>query len=275
MFIFSDGTNTNERNKRSDQTQTGSMSTSQERVSRCAHTSVSSNGKRIELSLKGRVFVAFVGEHLNISCELKIPANHTSDVLMCSDPKGNEIYRCEIHESDQPQNLNLILEPKNLSLSGEYSCRYGTENVYWFLRVRREGYSEIQDYTQFYIVAIITGLLLVVSVVGSVIVFRERGKEPITEGGDTVRKRKQNREKMKESETEEDNVNAITSSSNSFYASLETRPRSIYDVLDLSAANRMPGQSKAKPKIKEPKETMAQSTQDQQEGVFESVYENF
>ena len=87
---------------------------------------------------------------------------------------------------------------------------------------------------------------------------------------------------------EEDNIDAITAPSTSFYAvrtslltrhilfrlngttfifvgnwyekfsqSLETRPRSIYDVLDHSAANRKPEPSKAKPKKKEPKPTVS------------------
>lgn len=42
-----------------------------------------------------------------------------------------------------------------------------------------------------------------------------------------------------------------------FSQSLERRPRSIYDVLDHSAANREPDQSKAKPKKKEPQKTVS------------------
>ncbi|XP_070782941.1 NFAT activation molecule 1 [Enoplosus armatus] len=120
------------------------------------------------------------------------------------------------------------------------------------------------------IVGIFTGMLLVFSVVGSVCVFRGHWKERIIEGDN--RNRKQNREERKERETEEA---VITAQSTSFYASLEPRPRSIYDVLDQSAANREPDQSKAKPKKNEPQKTMAQTTQPQHEDVFESVYENF
>lgn len=42
-----------------------------------------------------------------------------------------------------------------------------------------------------------------------------------------------------------------------FFQSLETRPRSIYDVLDHSAAKKEPNQRKAKPKKKEPQEKVS------------------
>ncbi|KAK1886772.1 ATP synthase epsilon chain [Dissostichus eleginoides] len=119
-------------------------------------------------------------------------------------------------------------------MSGEYSCQYKTAKVYWFLRLRGEGYRQqvFMDNSGIIVVAVFTGVLLVFSVVGSVYVFRGHG-------------------------------------------SLESRPRSIYDVLDHSAAKKEPNQRKAKPKKKEPQEKMPQTPQDQNEGTFECVYENF
>ncbi|XP_078137652.1 uncharacterized protein nfam1 [Sander vitreus] len=235
--------------------------------------SVCSGMDTLKLSLESTVFVAFAGEEITITYKLAIPANQTRDSLTCSDPLQNVIYSCHISETT---GRTLILELKNLNMSGEYSCQYQTAKVYWFLRVRGDGYRDLVmlDYTEFIIVAVFTGVLLVFSVVGSVCVFRGHGKKCPTERGSTDRKRKQNREEM-ETEMEEDNMDVITAPSTSFYASLETRPRSIYDVLDHSAANIEPDQSKAKPKKRELKEMMAQPTQDQHEGVFESVYENF
>ncbi|TDH16083.1 hypothetical protein EPR50_G00016310 [Perca flavescens] len=208
------------------------------------------------LNLESTVFVALAGEEIDIKCKLVIPANQTRDVLTCSDPFKNQIYSYDISEMTG-QTKTVQLKLKNLTMSGEYSCQYKKATVYWFLRVRGEGYRDLVmwDYTEFIIVAVFTGVLLVFSVVGSVCVFRGHGKKCTTERGNTDRKRKQNTEEMKETEMEEDNMDVITDPSTSFYASLEPRPMSIYDVLDHSAANREPDQSKAKPKKRKPKET--------------------
>lgn len=230
------------------------------------------------IRLDSTVFVALVGENLNIRGELTLPANQSRGKLTCYDPSHSPIYSCDVYETtDEPKIVQLELELKHLNCSGEYSCRYEKTTVYWFLRVSDGGYTDpvVWDYTEMIIVTVFTGVLLVFSVVGSVYVFRGHWKESITEHGDTGRKRKQNREEKKERQVEQDNMEAITAPSTSFYASLETRPRSIYDVLDRSAANRESEPSKAKPKKKEPPKMMVQPTQHQQEGVFESVYENF
>ncbi|KAM9362645.1 NFAT activation molecule 1 [Symphorus nematophorus] len=231
------------------------------------------------LSLESRVFVALAGDDLKINCELKVPANQSKDTLVCFSPFAKQIYNSNISATaDLPQTLKLTLELKKMMKSGEYTCQYKTAKVYWFLRVRHDGYEDLPLYddTEIIIVTIFTGVLLVFSVVGSVYVFRGHWKVCNTESGDSGRTRKQNRGERKERGAEEDQVAAITAPSTSFYASLEPRPRSIYDVLDHSAANTKPDQSKAKPKKKKkPSNTMGQTTQPQQEDVFESVYENF
>ncbi|XP_056266396.1 uncharacterized protein LOC130190799 isoform X2 [Pseudoliparis swirei] len=215
-----------------------------------------------KLHLERTVFVAFAGEGLNLDCELNLPVNESSGVLTCSDPLHKPIYSCPIAESHgQPQTLLLILELVNMTASGEYSCRYKTAAVYWYLRVRK----------------VITAaglicLLLVFSVVSSVYVFRGHGTDCHTKCG---RKGNQKREERKKGETVDNNVDVITSPTTSFYASLEARPRSIYDVLDHSTVNREPDRSKAKQKKKEPGEPVVQTAKDQHEGVFDSVYENF
>ncbi|XP_008275596.1 NFAT activation molecule 1 isoform X2 [Stegastes partitus] len=144
-----------------------------------------------------------------------------------------------------------------------------------------EGYKEarMSSYTELITVASFTGVLLIFSVIGSVHVFRGYWKERITEGGDkakTGRKQKENREERKKEDMDEDNVDVMAAQSTSFYASLEARPRSIYDVLDHSTASREPDRKKANPKKKNPqKPKVAQTTEQQDEGMFECVYENF
>ncbi|XP_071329388.1 NFAT activation molecule 1 isoform X4 [Trachinotus anak] len=143
-----------------------------------------------------------------------------------------------------------------------------------FVALAGDGYTRPIDYT-FIIMSVFTGVLLVFSVVGSVYVFRGHQKEQITQCGEMGGKRKQNREKRKAREMKDDNIDVTTAPSTSLYASLETRPRSIYDVLDHSAAKRESDQGKTKAKKNEPQKTTEQTAQHQEEGVFESVYENF
>ncbi|XP_070684461.1 NFAT activation molecule 1 [Pempheris klunzingeri] len=243
----------------------------------CFFPSVCSRADMPIIELKHRVFVALAGDQLDIDCELMVPANK-SVILTCSDPLDTQIYSCDIPAvAFQPRRMMLTLELKNLTSSGEYYCQYETAKVYWFLRVRNDGYRELErlDYTEFIIVAVVTGVLLVFSVVGSVYVFRGHWKESVTECGNIGKRKQTSREERKERETVEAGVNVVTSSSTSFYASLEPRPRSIYDVLDHSAVNREPDQSKTKAKAKNKEAQKTTSQTAEHEDVFESVYENF
>ncbi|KAM7008654.1 uncharacterized protein LKV04_000750 [Tautogolabrus adspersus] len=227
--------------------------------------------------LETTVFVAFKYEAIVIEAHLQIPGNQSKDILQCFDPSQRQIYSCNVTDTaDQPLNTTLILEPKNLIRSGEYRCRYKTATVYWFLRLRDKVYSEpiMWNPTEL-IVAIFTSGLLVFSVVGSVYVFRGNWKEHFTHCGQPSRKDKKKREERMVREEQEDNLNVVTDPSTSFYASLEQRPGSIYDVLDRSTTKGGSDKSKAKVKKKEPQQTMVQTTQNQHEDVVDSVYENF
>ncbi|XP_026159079.1 uncharacterized protein LOC113128181 isoform X3 [Mastacembelus armatus] len=268
--------------------------------------SVCSGTVRPQISLENTVFVAIRGEDLSIKCDLRKPANQSADVMICSSPSHKQIYRYNIPSTIgiADSNYKLILGLKNLTSSGQYYCEYQTAKAYWFLRVRDEefispallsgydaflawtesehcvcvpddGYHEpkMWDYTEVIIVAVFTGVLLVFSVVGSVYVFR--GHWQITKCDKSDRQQKQNKERKEREIEKEDNADVTPAPSTSFYASLEPRPRSIYDVLDHSAANTEPDQQKAKPKKKEPSKTNIQTSQHQDKGIFESVYENF
>lgn len=227
------------------------------------------------LDLESRVFVAFVGEDLTIRAHLFQPSNQSQDTLTCSDPFHKEIYVCDVTSTEgTPEIQNLFLELKTLSASGEYHCKYKSATVYWFLRVRAEGYKEVVlfDYTEFIIVSVFTGVLLVFSVVGSVYVFR--GHLKVTKCGRRGKAKPQEQEEKKQNETGGNNVEALTQSS-SFYASLEPRTRSIYDVLDHSAADKQSDQKNSQPKQKGTKKEIKPSAEQPDEGVFECVYENF
>uniref|UniRef100_A0A1A7Z2R3 Chromosome undetermined SCAF13751, whole genome shotgun sequence, Uncharacterized protein n=2 Tax=Iconisemion striatum TaxID=60296 RepID=A0A1A7Z2R3_9TELE len=62
--------------------------------------------------------------------------------------------------------------------------------------------------------------------------------------------------------------------STSFYASLEPRPRSIYEVLDRSAVRTESNKKKPKSLKKELSKTAKEAAAHQEEGI-ECVYENF
>ncbi len=92
-----------------------------------------------EIILENTVFVAFTGRELNITYKLEVPANQSSDTLTCFDPFHQQIYNCDINETAAlPKTFEQSLELKDLKSSGEYSCRYKTAEVYWFLLVRGE-----------------------------------------------------------------------------------------------------------------------------------------
>ncbi|XP_037328638.2 uncharacterized protein LOC119218362 isoform X2 [Pungitius pungitius] len=239
-------------------------------------------------SISNWIFVSFLlagcsgmdspSEDVPLRFELKVPANQSGD-LTCSDPSGKQISSCPIaNPGGQPQDLRPELELLSVTHSGEYSCSYESVPVYLYLRVRSKEDCKTDldmNYTEIGAVGVFTVVLLVFSVVASVYVFRGYWSDCLTECCERGRRQKQKTEKRKEGEKEEDNMEVITSPSTSFYASLQPRPRSIYDVLDHSASRGESDRSKAEPKEREPREAVAQTEQDQQEGVFECVYENF
>ncbi|CAJ1053476.1 uncharacterized protein si:ch211-243a20.4 isoform X1 [Xyrichtys novacula] len=237
--------------------------------------SVCSGQDTPKIRLERTVFVAVRGDTVIIEADLQIPANQSRDVFKCFDPSDQKIDFREI-DATANQPVKLKLEFPNMTSSGEYCCQYNIAKVYWFLRLRDKGYTEpiTWNHTEV-IVAIFTGVLLVFSLAGSVYVFRGNWKGHITDCRDPGTKPEQNGDQRRAEERQEDNVDDVTDPSTSFYASLECRPRSIYDVLDRSAVREEPDPGKAKTKKKEPKQTVEQTTQNQNDGVFESVYENF
>ncbi|XP_028308568.1 NFAT activation molecule 1 [Gouania willdenowi] len=226
-----------------------------------------------EMILESTVFMAFKGGELTIKCVLRKPINQTKDFLRCFNPSNAEIFRVPIPETGSIETTTkLELKLTNLVTSGEYHCQYKTVKESWFLRVRAEGYRmpPIPNYPEFITMAIITGFLLLFSVVGSVYVFRGHWRN--TNRDDSGKK--QTKENQQNPEEEEYNVDVTGAQSTSFYASLDSRPRSVYDVLDCSDANKEPSKNKLKPKKSELLNTVQPNIEQPDEGVFESVYEN-
>ncbi|XP_013860349.1 NFAT activation molecule 1 [Austrofundulus limnaeus] len=210
----------------------------------------------LTLTLDRTVFVAFSGEDLNITCTMTRPVNQTGDTFNCFDATGEKIFTQTISGTgNSPKKKTLMIPLKNVSSSGIYYCKYKSVMVQWFLRVRAKGYKplEMWDYTDtdFIIVAIFIGVLLLFSVLGSVYVFRGDWKEMTHECSNTDEPEKENTEDRKKTETEEDNTDVTAAESTSFYASLAPRPGSIYEVLDHSTSNTESGQNTTMSKQKE------------------------
>lgn len=227
-----------------------------------------------EINLNKAVFVAFPGDDLSINVTLHNLTNQTSEDLLCWDPFNNLAYSAKIKTIHENEFLTVKL--KNLNCSGLYNCKYNKAEVHWYLLMTAKGQKVPQMWdVKFIIVAALIAVLLVFSVLGSVYVFRGYWTEKRSETLGMSRKQKQKREDQKETEKEEDNMDMTTAQSSSFYASLEPRPRSIYDVLDCSAANSDDQQIKPKSPEKELSKVEENIAEHQDEGIFESVYENF
>ncbi|KAM9769402.1 NFAT activation molecule 1 [Menidia menidia] len=230
-----------------------------------------------KIDLERRVFVAFSNEDFCINFNLTTPANRTKDLFTCFNPVNKEIYRRAIESTTVPTKpTTLSLKLMNLNMSGQYYCKYKTAKASWFLRVRAEGYKEVMmlDHTEI-IMGVFTGLLLIFSVVGTVYVFRgtlrDRKIERKNNDGVQMPKREGSRDTNTEGET-----SAVTAAqSTSFYASLEPRPRSIYDVLEPTAHGTEPDQKKPDAQKSEPQEMVPKELKQQEESIFESIYENF
>ncbi|KAF6737999.1 hypothetical protein FQA47_003242 [Oryzias melastigma] len=223
------------------------------------------------ISMNSTVFVAFKKENLTVYCTLDLPVNETAGTLECFNPSRTRIGSTKIQETGNTT-VNKMLEFKNVTESGEYYCQYKGATVHWFLRVADQGYKT--DLSECIILSTITGVLLLSSVVCSVFAFRGHWKKKSTECDNTGRNEKQNKEE-KVTKIKEDDKDVMSPPSTSVYASLDSRPRSIYGVLDCSAAEAEPKIKKTNSKKGEMLKTVEPTAEHQDEGALECVYENF
>ncbi|XP_077460470.1 NFAT activation molecule 1 isoform X2 [Stigmatopora argus] len=220
------------------------------------------------------VFVAIRGEVIHIPYELHIPAKENNDVLICFDPNNQQFFRRAFPATGEAAFSNkAIMELGDLRRSGEYRCQYKEAKAYFFLRLRDEYYKDFTKDTFAIVMGFFIGVLLIFSVVSSLYVFRGTWAGKKHERGNPSNDRKKN--KQQADKPEEDRTGVIVTSSTSLYASLESRPRSIYDVLDRSSVNNTVSNQKKPALMPKTGHTPAKQTQSQDEGLFESVYENF
>ncbi|XP_061883303.1 uncharacterized protein si:ch211-243a20.4 [Entelurus aequoreus] len=226
----------------------------------------------LRITLENTVFVAFTGEDLRLPYKLHLPPNSANESLICFDPLHRRIFRRFFTSDVHAQTFSSYMLVRALQTSGEYHCQCNVARAYWFVRLRDEGYKDVLtvDYTDFVTVGFFSAALLLLSVVGSVYVFRGTWKTKVPECGNPSPGGKQKKEVGVAETPDHDNTDAKITSSTSLYATLEPRPGSVYDVLNVDSQDRKPG---LKPKTGQ--KLRAQSPQAQDQGVFESVYENF
>nr|XP_061833344.1 uncharacterized protein si:ch211-243a20.4 [Nerophis lumbriciformis] len=223
------------------------------------------------ITLENTVFVAFTGEHIHLPYQLHLPPHSANESLICFDPLHRGVFRRVFTSAHHARTISSSMLVRALQ-TGEYHCQYNVARAYWFVRLRDEGYKDVLtvDYTDFVTVGFFNAVLLLLSVVGSVYVFRGTWKTKVPECGNQSPGGKQKKEVGVAETPEDDNTDVKITSSTSLYATLEPRPGSVYDVLNVDSQDRKPA---LKPKTGQ--KPMAQSPQAQDQGVFESVYENF
>ncbi|XP_028828297.1 NFAT activation molecule 1 isoform X3 [Denticeps clupeoides] len=160
-------------------------------------------------------------------------------------------------------NTSFSISLRNSSESGEYYCtRYGAQ-AHWVILVRDEGYQEGDGETLETLapVFLLIVLLFIFSLAGSIYTFkREKQSQSESRHAQDGGGAGGGRGSSSEARPEED------VGPSSLYAALESRPASIYDVLNKSAMRSQRG-----PSQEHRKEIKTTSTEGE---IFESVYEN-
>ncbi|XP_026870643.2 uncharacterized protein si:ch211-243a20.4 [Electrophorus electricus] len=211
------------------------------------------------ISVENKTSVALAGETLHYSILFNVPANKSSNVrcFRDRDKVGNWSVKSNITKRVK---LWVNITMLNSSDSGEYCFHYGDQVNCSVVLVRNVGYLEPYKVLESDVISllVLNTLLLLFSVFGSVYVFKwHKDYPPSEKGGEGTKQRK------RESNT---GMRDEVPSSDSLYMSLEPRPVSIYDVLNVDETRR---KSAERVKSKEP----AKTSQEEQ-GIFESVYEN-
>nr|XP_046187391.1 uncharacterized protein si:ch211-243a20.4 [Oncorhynchus gorbuscha] len=227
------------------------------------------------ISMPDRIRVALAGETVHYKLKVTIPMNQSSSNLVCSGPpeqKKIKEWIILLSPETKTTTFNLEISAYNSSYSGEYNCKYKNVEIFWTLLVKDEGYRQLYSgFILFIVLGALTTGLLIFSVIGSIYVFKSQWNGS-TGSGVSRRNRGENEEEEENSNT---SVNAAASAP--VYASLESRPASVYEVLTpgapAAAVNRESVQRKGKVKRKS-KESVENATP-QGEGIFECVYENF
>ncbi|KAL2086544.1 hypothetical protein ACEWY4_017603 [Coilia grayii] len=225
-------------------------------------------GSKAKFSLHGqRTHVVLAGHDLRL--KFTVPQNTTAAMLECY--HGDHRHVTTLYNPLSSNLGEVVLLLNHSSESGEYHCKHShAGNVYLAILVRDEGFTETYHGLRDEVVApvsAVTVLLLIFSVVGSIYIYKSQTAEGGQGGGgvSVAGGRTSHGEDSGEQEGEDEEGGA-----NSVYTTLESRPASIYEVLDRSVSSSRT-QSKKSSRRRSKKKEEAASGED---GIFESVYEN-
>ncbi|XP_007253196.3 uncharacterized protein si:ch211-243a20.4 [Astyanax mexicanus] len=215
-----------------------------------------------ELVVKNRTSVALAGETLSINIMVTVPVNSSGTKVSCK-YKNIEVWRHtfkHVYSVPTPMWLWANISMPNSSFSGEYSFNYQASVLPWLVLVRDVGYVKPGEPLHSDVIALLTVTLILVlfSIIGSVFVVRWHKAPPQTEVKEDGVKGRERQSSV--------GVTTQVAHSESVYSSLEPRPVSIYDVLNVDQVRRESTEKRTS------QETA--KTSQAEEGVFESVYEN-
>lgn len=227
-----------------------------------------------QLTLVGpRTRVVLAGHDVRLNFSATVLHNSSAGCLQCY-RDNNRLTPAYILQSDpyhdQKKKKEVVLHLNSSSESGEYYCSYKNARVNFVIVARDVGFK--RTYTNDVViapVATLTVLLLIFSTVGSCYIYKSQAaNERRRDSGTSAT---QSRTSQKEDDGGQEGTSE-EATANSVYTALESRPTSIYDVLDpsaLSSSRRTQSKKKTSKRLKKKDEVASE-----EDGIFESVYEN-
>ncbi|XP_035259991.1 uncharacterized protein LOC118220295 [Anguilla anguilla] len=222
----------------------------------------------LSVTVQHPIRVALAGETLPLTFSVTVPKNQSSDKFVCCRDIDNKVlYTSSISET---KTISWNLTVSNRADSGEYSCEYKKIRAYWIVLVREVGYRESDSRTDALLllnVVLSVGLFLF-SFTGSIILLKDYrlklGDERTEEGGGGGEGEGEGEGEGVTEEGDEDATNSV-------YTALEHGTSSIYNVLDPSAKD----SSQKRVQQQETNKPCVTQNSQKEDGIFESVYENF
>ncbi|XP_063065164.1 uncharacterized protein si:ch211-243a20.4 isoform X2 [Engraulis encrasicolus] len=232
--------------------------------------------------------VVLAGQKLHLKFIVTVPLNTSAATLACyhDDRKVTSTYHIDPNTIRGQRNKFILFN--NSSESGEYHCRFTHgdtwQNIYLAVLVQDKGFREMYHGLRDEVVApvaAVTVFFLIFSVVGTICIYRSQAAEGrpgnigAGTGAGTAGARTSvasaTRTSVASGNAAVQAVDDEDGGANSVYTTLESRPTSIYDVLDPSVSGSR-AQSKKSSRKRSKKQGEAASAAE--DGIFESVYEN-
>ncbi|XP_016372897.1 NFAT activation molecule 1 [Sinocyclocheilus rhinocerous] len=214
------------------------------------------------ISMLNRTRVALAGESLDFILSVFIPANYTTSKLVCHHTQNmtriwNKELKSELFETTQLVRAHINMH--NSSSSGNYYFSYANQEVHWVVHVRDKGYQEPPEVLDSAIIIMMafSGILLIFTVAGSLYILKSYKEHPPC--------RDDKNEVVEQRSGESDGVILDEdAASASLYTTLQCRSDSIYDTLHSDTMH-----------VENTKKTKSEKhCNAQEDGVFDSVYEN-